>query len=742
MKEVKTICGHSLDCIGLCTYNTITILLFVFLAIFFIKKKTLRTAINHLMSCAIFVFIAGIILYGIGFWYEGTAGNAMAVFFRSVMASMEMFVSGSELIEVRRECKEDLLYMLMFSSTHFLAICISAAFIIHIMGIRLLSYLKMRTTWKKQTKDLYIFFDLSQESIALAKDIYKTNKLDNQFQIIFVKRPMEEGHVERFSFSHILSFAGNKNEAIEELMDIDALLTYSHGNVTIGTNKRKWSDIAGLNNLCRYINKCIGKKYYFCLSPNEDNNINTAVVLNNYYPNDTVFCKANLNSITDCFANPNLKFINSANLAIMDLKSNVAYQPVSFVKPDTKKGVATKPFRSIIVGFGETGLEVFRFLYEFSSFVGKDAEENPFYCDIFDPKAKELENSLYLHSPALEEKDKEKVHTITFHSGTIDSNRIIIEELIKTVDYIVVCTDNDNTNLSTGINLINLAYKYRSIPNKLTVFIGINDNQEYVKAQNIAKYYNECGQLDGDGNMFDFTMIPFGANKQIFTYKNIVSGEVLNNAKLFFYEYQKTATLLDTSYERKPPVSPQQEWQDREMDKKKNTTGVSGLYYKNELQQKESQDIANSWHIKTKLYLAGIYNGYTCQKNRHSQLLECISTVMQNLLTRMKEARNNQERFTKTHEFIMEQIALYEQKNNITLGEYQTLFENLAKCEHLRWNASNRLLGYRFAKGKHYLRKTHTCMVTNDELVDNEMLRDTIKYDYNTILVSMKTTNI
>ena len=43
---------------------------------------------------------------------------------------------------------------------------------------------------------------------------------------------------------------------------------------------------------------------------------------------------------------------------------------------------------------------------------------------------------------------------------------------------------------------------------------------------------------------------------------------------------------------------------------------------------------------------------------------------------------------------------------------------------------------------KHYFQKTYACMMTNEELVTNEELRDTIKYDYNTILVSMNLTNL
>lgn len=508
------------------TMEFISLIVFFIVACFLLKYSSVRKhIINNLMPYACAVFIAGFILYFIGFNGEGNESNTIALFFRSVTASMEMFVSESELIEVEKGAKESQLYMSFFAVTHFLAICISAAFILHILGIRAISYLKMRLTWRRQKKDLYVFFDLSQESVNLAKDICKSNNKGKDFRIVFVKTPMEDSHLERISFSHILSFADNRNETIEELMEINALLTYSRKSITVGMYDKEWEETIGLNILLRYIKKYTENIYFFCLSPNEENNINTAVALSKLYSNNErhhIHCRANRDNITDSLASTNLKFIDSSNLAVMELKKNVAYQPVSFVNPDTKTAVATKPFRSLIIGFGETGFEVFRFLYEFSSFVGKESKENPFHCDVIDPKAKQLENSLYLHCPGLEEKvNKDGVHTILFREGTIENNRNVVKELISSVDYIVICTDNEKENLSIGIALLNLAYKYRSNSEKLAIFIGINDNREYKKAQEIAKFYNECGKKDKEGNRYEFSLVPFGSKKQLFTYKNI-----------------------------------------------------------------------------------------------------------------------------------------------------------------------------------------------------------------------------
>lgn len=726
----------------------------ILFAIMIMKHQKIRKWIaSNLSHCALGVFFAGLVLYIIGFTDEGTDHNPIALTMRSIIASMEMFVSESELIEVAHEMKENPYYMMAFSIIHFLAICVSTAFIIHIMGIRLRSYFKMRTTLRTQKKDLYIFFDMSQESINLAKSIYQKKNSKKDFQIVFVRTPMEESHIERFSFSHILSFADQKNEDIEELIEMNALLTYSRKSVTIGMDEKEWKDTVGLNLLRSYIQKCNGKKYFFCLSTNEDNNINTAVALSKRYSDKDrhcIYCRANRDSITDSLASINLKFIDSAYLAVMELKKNTAYHPVAFVKPDTKTGTATKPFRAMIIGFGEIGLEAFRFLYEFSSFVGKDSEENPFYCDIIDPNAKRLENSLYLECSALEEKcadGKISAHSITFHDGTIESNRKLVEKLIKEVDYIVVCTDKDTGNISTGITLLNLAYKYRCHADKLDIFVAINDNREYKKAKTIANIYNKRGRKDKDELLYEFAIVPFGAKMQLFTYKNIIDEDVLDKAKDFYFKYQKTSNLLDTNKEYGLATDKNKEWKIRHDIKK--LADEKGLYYKNELTQKELQDMENAWHVKTKLCLMGIYNlsrnGEHAEASKiiHEKLFDCINIVMQNLLARMKEARDNHETFKKSHEFILDQIAIYEREHNIPAGEYKTLFENLAKCEHLRWNASNRLLGYRpfdNAQGnqKHYFQKTHACLADHSKLIADEDLRDTIKYDYNTILVSLK----
>lgn len=337
---------------------------------------------------------------------------------------------------------------------------------------------------------------------------------------------------------------------------------------------------------------------------------------------------------------------------------------------------------------------------------------------------------------------------ITFHEGTLENLSEKVEDLIRELDYVVVCTDNEKENLSIGITLLDLAYKYRNGSEKLDIFVGINDNREYSKALELANFYNICGKKDRSEHEYDFHIIPFGAHKNLFTYKNIIAEEMFEKAKDFYYEYQKTASMLDAHERYGDAGDKEMAWNSRRNDK--THAGGMGLYLRNELRQKEFQDMGNAWHIQTKLRLMGAGNRLVHKDRaaypeelRRESLLDCIQTVMQRLMEKLAEGREKGEPFTESYHFIQEQMAQYEKEKGIPAGEYGILFENLAKCEHLRWNAANRILGYRNCENvrgnqKHYLQKTHACMVSNEELVRNDELRETIKYDYNTILVTLK----
>lgn len=743
----------------------IELALFILMVVFgfvLISSRLRRLSLRYLMQIAMAVFVSGVGLYLVGFCHEGSAYNALALVPRSVIASVEMFVSESELIEVSPEWKNDQLYMSLFAVVHFLAFCVSAAFIIHLWGFRLVSMAKVWFSQKRK-RDLYVFFDLSDESIRLAESCQEQMLKRQQsgskvnYRIVFVKTPADERTIDRFSFSHILNVERTQSEKMERLIEMDALLMNCKRNVSIGMDSADWETSRGLKRLKRYIAKSTGKKCFFCLSPNEENNIQTAVALSNQFvpmderttdsPNSEfqIYCRAHQDVITDSLSSYSLQIIHSAKLSLVELKRDVDSLPISYVKPDTRRAVATKPFRALIVGFGKTGYQLFSFIYENAAVMGSDGQENPIYCDIIDPNADQLKEKLYMRCPELLEHSS--CH-LTFWQGTVENYREHIIGWVKELDYIAVTTHDDNLNLSIGLSLVDLIYKYRETSDKVGLFIGVNAEDTFKKAQSIADYYNKCGSEDTD-RKYHLFIKPFGSLERLFTYDNIINDPLVDLAKSFYYEYQKTSLYLQNADLSALAISREQEWMARRNSA--SFQGSKGMANKNKLSQQEFQDISNAWHIKTKRYLSGACQEicpdgsrlHTQAEERCKALYACIKVVMNQLIDAIKTHSARGEKFTLSYEYIQQKIAEYEVAHEIPAGEYQTLFGNLAKCEHLRWNAVCRLQGYRSDRGaqsnqKCYLKKTHPCLVSFDELLKKDFLKETIQYDYNTILVSFK----
>ena len=64
------------------------------------------------------------------------------------------------------------------------------------------------------------------------------------------------------------------------------------------------------------------------------------------------------------------------------------------------------------------------------------------------------------------------------------------------------------------------------------------------------------------------------------------------------------------------------------------------------------------------------------------------------------------------------------------------LFNNLAYCEHLRWNAKMKLMG--FVSGERSLRKkTHECILSCNELIYSENDRIARTYDFDKGIVEL-----
>ena len=156
--EVRSLSSNIADCFSNCIdscsqrilesnyLNGLNIIVALLAILFFVsiwKPKVKIKLFRHLKIQAFLIWMCGVILYMVGFNEHGSAASNVALLLRSCLSSMEMFVSHSDLIEVKEELHSNPTYMALFALTHFCAVAISAIFILRLFGFRLVSWMKV-----------------------------------------------------------------------------------------------------------------------------------------------------------------------------------------------------------------------------------------------------------------------------------------------------------------------------------------------------------------------------------------------------------------------------------------------------------------------------------------------------------------------------------------------------------------------------------------------------------------------
>lgn len=667
------------------------------------EKRALEK--NLFMYAAIAVWAAGYILYFIGFCYEGTAASFWALLLRPALSSLEMFVSHSDLLEVAENCKENAVYMAFFSAVHFSAVAVSAVFAVNYLGFRLRSWFRLlRTTWRPGRYRLYVFFGVSDASCLLAKDIHAhalrekgaaTGRKPVADRILFVEAPAdssEEKELQRMSFSHILGLFSYRRTIVEEIGGSDAILLNATRNLSDVENPDKRLLLqVGLEKVRGLIGKAESVAFFF-LSDNEEANVKSVLnVLNDEALDDAkvrIFCHARRNALNTTLENPggiraDVKVIDSSYLSVVSLKtkrkdesaplgrSEYLYHPVNFVERDERLGTVKSPFTALIVGFGETGRDVLRFLYEFGAFVGSDGAKSPFKCYAVDERMDALRGRFLLKVPALKELENE----VELLGLSCDSPAFWekLESIVNELNYVVIAVGDDETGIALLADLYEFVSRHRRNGfERFRIFVRSYKPENELRLRQLIRYYTE--------NHADAVTL-FGASSEIYRKDMIMNDGLLEMSKTFYEAYRTSSDDSPTWVQRREAIL--------------NSGGASCLLNRQSVRRKERQDMANCLHIYTKVTLAGGWQ-----------------RVCGDLM-------NND-------------------------PHWETCRTNLAKCEHLRWNASHYMEGYvlmtedvKRAVGPGHScderTKQHTCLVPWEQLnkknqgYDDGVVRTSVK---------------
>lgn len=818
----KIMNGQICDIISLkleCSDNTYILLFILFFLLIIISAFYYYFPKKLIPLSAVIVFLCGYVLYFIGFYSEGTA-KSFASILRPIMSSLEMFIGHSDLLEVHKDCKEDQTYMTFFSVTHFCAVIISLYVILNWLRRRLYQWWRLEWEICKEdlTENLYVFFDTNDAAWTLARSINKhyedqknndikdkASKKDVSYKIIFIDEPNEvEDDKEKKSFIDLLSLKFFRKRTLDRIKSKElpnALYIRSEKNISSFMEEFDyfWS-VLGLDKLYTIIKKSQKVHLFFFSEDSEDNlravqnlrswsnkNVTSEEKAESNNENSSnkednsklieVYCKARRNeknSIYEEFGymskDRNKSFlihiVDDSSIAVLNLKRNSDYHPINYVNETVGSAIIKSKFEALILGFGQTGRDAFRFLYEYATFPGinenkGEDERSPIKIHVYDKNIANLEGAFLSKCPAL----RQPYNNSRFAFNSIDVKHLEfwdeLKSIIRNVSYVVIALGDDDLNIAVAVDLYKFALKLRSdiLDSKFDIFVRLYSSEKSQEFDLLTEHL--CNNTLDDNIINNQNLISFGTKKDIYTYDIIIKEDAIKKAQIFAYiydgKYDNKISYVDNCKNAKTA------W-DNKLKSKNKLVDVWDRIRKNE------QDLTNSWHMFTKIimmqksdFLTNLLMGNLMIDNNKK---ECTPSNINKEYHGINTEYNNVDKQSLSKTImvepeldsfdtlsllikqIIEKQLIY--KSNPSIINVNCLsnaiikeIEYIAKCEHLRWNALSELQGYTryFIHNdeniKDLISKELSCLRSWNDLQKYKDLNSTRVYDYNIVLGSI-----
>lgn len=697
------------DIVSWCIFTVIILTMFILIIR---QYRIIEYLTKHLLVAAFVVWAIGIGVYMVGFYHP--AVNGLSVVPRSIIASFKMFVVANELARVEEPLRYSAGYMVAFSLTHLAAAFVSFLFIFKMIGYKLYSESRLLAyrIFKAKGKTVHIFWGVNEQSFAMAKSIH-TQFSGDTIIFIDIDKECEDQTKQKATLSMITNVITIDNEEIAKLEDIKAYVDHCYNGPSEWDNKTDIFGELGLNSIGKIVKKSAKVNFYF-LSDNEVQNIQGALNLEN---DATVMAKINCapstgddndgvvrmfvharkdvnNEVFDHYSQfetesrrAKIKVIDSAFLSVAQLKSDYEVLPVRCVNPDEYTGCVDQPFTALIAGFGGTGIEAFKFLYEFATFINSDLKKSPFKCYAIDQNMDKIAGLMRRKMPNIGEDELELI------DAAVNSEKFwsIISEIIGTLNYAFITLNDDHTSLALAVNLFKSALQHRSehLPKLKIMLRCYNHNSERHMAEVVEKLNKsvECRNVE---------MHIFGRTSDIYTYESVLSGGALNKAKRFNHTYQDSKLTADEQWE--------QDFGNGNIKKLMETKRLKRYHAIAEINRQIGQNFSNALHIRTKLHLMDI---------KGTDLSEELQTLYG---------------YVEYHKGGVDTYNCDEQTT--------TILRNMAILEHERWISAHSLIGYQYGESKDIVKKLHPDMQPWDKLsegtrsYDCKVVDTTIKIAY------------
>lgn len=683
------------------------------------KSRLIQWVSDNLLKASISIWIIGFCTYLVGFYSH--ALHWLSVIPRAFMSAFKMFAMSYDITHVSKALQEDALYTSIFMLVHLAAVFITFVFIFKIIGYKLQSTLKIIRHCKRDANDkvVHLFWGVSEASLLLAASI-RMDQEHHSDTIIFIDIDEEECKDcfnRKATLNRITNIITISDSEIERLDAIDALVDHCYNgpaflselmdnDVFKSLRLKRIGDIVmqsrQLN--CYFLSNDETQNIIGALNLEKDWRIQTKLARNQQL---TAYIHARQDANNEVFDHYSqysedekrikFKLIDSAYLSVQLLKQREETLPVNCVRIDNT-GLVLSPFTALIVGFGSTGQEAFKFLYEFAAFVGSDYQKSPFKCYAIDENMDQIAGLVNAKLPTII-KDGELILTQT----KIDTPDLWnqIQMIINELNYVVIALNNDTLGLSFAVNLFKYALLYRSNNQPMKIVLRCYDSNNEKRMQNVTDNLNKS--ILGEHGQ-DIELLLFGKEKEIYTCSTIVADELLNKAKKYHYTYQLSAEDNPQKIADDADKQWEMNFDNKAIAQLMKDKALSRYHAIYEINRCISQNISNVLHSTTKMRLMGLNtHEYTEQLARYYQY---VNSREMKTLTYTDEQCSNRDK---------------------------QLFYNMAFVEHERWIAAHKLMGYIWAEQKDLSRRLHPSMCPFEQLTE-----ETQSYDYNVVDTTIK----
>ena len=412
-----------------------------------LKPKVVRTA-------AVVIFVSGTVLNMVGLAMEPYAAGGLANLARSILMTLQMFLYHFEIFEMpKAQLTPGYLDLYFFFVAA--AMITSASAIILLFGKRARTWLILVL---RRRKFRHVFIGVNSRSVVVARGI-------KDEETAFIEFPSDnEG--EKFSVSSILKgMTGDSGKM--NLSSRGKLVSFrAKSKLVPGDAEGNIFAMIGLDNLKKLVD---ADTAFYILSEDPLRNLDDLMALlsDEDLERNTIHVCLSREGVSRYYKTTmkqtGVHFIYPSSLSVVELMKNPACHPANVMTPvmtgnGEPTGAVDGGFNALVIGFGETGQAVAKYLYEFSAAVGRDGKPIPTRIIINDDRMERLRGPFRFDNPAMG--NSPEVVYENFGTESSEFWQKIMERL-NDLNYISISMKDDASNLEIACAILMYALKKR-----------------------------------------------------------------------------------------------------------------------------------------------------------------------------------------------------------------------------------------------------------------------------------------